>query len=200
VPDCVNSSFPYRVRPMTLEDVDQVAQVEKLCFPLPWPPDTYRRDLRYGGNTHYLVAERVTDGGGLVVGFCGYWLIEGEIHVSTIGVHPEYRGLGLGEYLLARMLADGMEKNASSATLEVRVSNSTAQCLYSKYGFRVTGRRRRYYRDNHEDALVMEVESLSSDSYRAAFERRWQALMTRICPEAAQNAESGAEAGSASPG
>lgn len=170
---------PYRVRPMELADVDQVAAVEKLCFPLPWPPETYRRDLRYHGNTHYLVVERMTNGR-QVVGFCGYWLIDGEVHVSTIGVHPEYRGLGLGEYLLARMLSDAMERDATAATLEVRVSNSAAQCLYAKYGFRVTGRRRRYYRDNHEDALIMEAESLTSDSYRALFERRCQALTARL--------------------
>lgn len=181
--DCVEPSYPYRVRPMALEDVDQVAEVEKLCFPLPWPPETYRRDLRYHGNTHYLVVERVANGG-LVVGFCGYWLIEGEIHVSTIGVHPEYRGLGLGEYLLARMLSDGMSHNANAATLEVRVSNYSAQSLYSKYGFRITGRRRRYYRDNHEDALVMEVESLTSDVYREFFQRRWRALMAKVSQEA----------------
>ncbi len=175
---------PYRVRPMELADVDQVAAVEKLCFPLPWPPETYRRDLRYHGNTHYLVVERMRNGR-QVVGFCGYWLIDGEVHVSTIGVHPEYRGLGLGEYLLARMLSDAIERHATAATLEVRVSNSVAQCLYAKYGFRVTGRRRRYYRDNHEDALIMSTPSIVSPEYRGKLAALIEGLRERLAGETA---------------
>ena len=80
---------------MVLGDVDQVVAVEKLCFPLPWPAQTYQRDLSYDGPARYLVVEQVPpagEGHPRVVGFCGYWLIEDEAHVSTIGVHPDFRG------------------------------------------------------------------------------------------------------------
>lgn len=167
---------------MVLEDVDQVVAVEKLSFPLPWPADTYRRDLSYNGPARYLVVERVSPIGedAQVVGFCGYWLIDSEAHVSTIGVHPDFRGLGLGEYLFASMLAEATERRATSATLEVRVSNFAAQRLYRKYGFEPTGRRRRYYRDNHEDALLMGVESIDGEPYAKQFGRLWQDLMQRL--------------------
>ncbi len=172
----------FRVRPMQLEDVDRVGDIEPLCFPLPWPKETYRRDLTSGGVSHYLVCERLGERAEppLVVGFGGYWLIQDECHISTIAVHPDYRGLGLGELLLASMIREGMAGGARSSTLEVRVSNTPAQSLYAKYEFRVVGRRRRYYRDNNEDALVMSVESLDSASYRARFQRLWTALMLRL--------------------
>ncbi|NLT41082.1 MAG: ribosomal protein S18-alanine N-acetyltransferase [Anaerolineae bacterium] len=168
---------------MALDDVDQVVAVEKLCFPLPWPAQTYRRDLSYNGPARYLVVEQVPPsarGNPRVVGFCGYWLIEDEAHVSTIGVHPDFRGLGLGEYLFASLLAEAMERRATSATLEVRLSNLTAQRLYRKYGFEPTGRRRRYYRDNHEDALLMGVDSIDGEAYAARFDALWRNLMQRL--------------------
>lgn len=171
---------------MVLSDVDQVVAVEKHCFPLPWPAETYRRDLTYSGPARYLVLESAPRSGEpqpRVIGFCGYWLIEDEVHVSTIGVHPDYRGLGLGEYLLASLLAEAMERRATTVTLEVRVSNFAAQRLYEKYGFATTGRRRRYYRDNHEDALLMGVESLNSQAYAERFGRLREDLMRRLGEE-----------------
>ena len=173
--------LPYLVRPMRLGDVDQVAAIERLCFPLPWPPETYRRDLRYNGNSHYLVAERRRSPPE-VVGFGGYWLISDEVHISTLGVHPDHRRLGLGEYLLAGILLEALARGAYLATLEVRVSNAAAQALYCKYGLRVVRRRRRYYRDNNEDAFVMSVESLRSESYQELLARRWDQLMARFLP------------------
>lgn len=170
---------PYRIRGMELEDVDQVAEIEKHCFPLPWPPDTYRRDLRGNDVAHYLVCEDMS-GEPRLAGYTGYWHIQDEIHISTLAVQPEYRGRGLGEYLLASALAQGMKQGVHSAILEVRVSNLVAQGLYLKYGFRVSGRRRRYYRDNNEDALVMEVTSLTQHEYRTTFHRHWEALVQRL--------------------
>jgi len=167
----------YRVRPMRLEDVDEVAAIEKASFSLPWPADTYRRDLRPDSLAHYLVCEQ---DGPRLVGYVGYWLIEDEAHISTIAVRPDLRNLGLGEYLLASMLEDARKQGARSASLEVRVSNGAAQALYSKYDFRVSGRRRRYYRDNNEDAFIMEAPSLVSEEYRSHLRLRWQALVERL--------------------
>ncbi len=193
------ASAAYRVRAMELEDVEAVSAVEGLCFPTPWPPETYRRDLRYHGNSHYLVVERA-EGDHRLVGFCGYWLIDDEAHISTIGVHPDYRGLGLGEYLLASLLGDAHDRGARSASLEVRVSNSTAQALYLKYDFRVTGRRRRYYRDNREDALLMEVESLTGDRFQELFSRHRETLMRNLEEQAAGSNGNRRRAASANPG
>lgn len=167
---------------MSLEDVDQVAEIEKQSFPLPWPPETYRRDLRGNDVAHYLVCED-TACRNRVAGYLGYWLIQDEIHISTLAVSPDYRGRGLGEYLLATALSHGLARGARSAVLEVRVSNVIAQGLYLKYGFRVSGRRRRYYRDNNEDALTMELPSMAQHDFRAILHRNWQALTRRLQAE-----------------
>jgi ribosomal-protein-alanine N-acetyltransferase len=94
----------------------------------------------------------------LVVGYAGFWFIVDEAHISTIAVHPDWRGQGAGEQLLAAALERALDLNAIKATLEVRVSNTRAQNLYRKYGFEEVGRRRHYYRDNGEDALLMTAE------------------------------------------
>jgi [ribosomal protein S18]-alanine N-acetyltransferase len=78
-----------------------------------------------------------------------------EVHVNNIGVRPEARRLGLGGVLLGLALGLAREGGAREAILEVRAGNHVAQALYRRYGFRVVGERRRYYRDPVEDALVM---------------------------------------------
>lgn len=93
-----------------------------------------------------------------VVGYGGLWLlVDGwpEAHISTLAVHPEWRGRGLGGLLLGGLLERAMAMGAQRATLEVRVSNHVAQGLYEKYGFDVVGLERRYYSDNNEDAYIM---------------------------------------------
>ena len=128
---------------MTLEDVDQVAQVRSSA-------STSGHRTPTGGTfatVAYHYPRRESHGRrGLVVGFCGYWLIEGDPFPP--GCIRSIR-LGLG-YLLARMLATGWRRMLLSHA-RARVSNSTAVPLQQVW--LITGRRRRYYRDNHEDAL-----------------------------------------------
>ncbi|MEI2688579.1 MAG: ribosomal protein S18-alanine N-acetyltransferase [Anaerolineae bacterium] len=90
-----------------------------------------------------------------LVGYAGYWLLEDEANLMNIAIAPAWQGQGWGEYLLRESLARMVERGARVCTLEVRVSNLTAQALYRKLGFVVTGRRKRYYQDNGEDALLM---------------------------------------------
>jgi ribosomal-protein-alanine N-acetyltransferase len=93
-----------------------------------------------------------------IVGYSGFWLILDEAHISTIAVHPDWRGRHVGESLFISMLEAALELGAVTATLEVRVTNDRAQGLYRKYQFEVVGRRKHYYRDNGEDALLMTAE------------------------------------------
>jgi [ribosomal protein S18]-alanine N-acetyltransferase len=117
---------------------------------------------------------------GLIVGFAGLWLMIDEAHITTIANHPDYRGRGVGELLLNSLIGIAHEVGARRVTLEVRVSNGVAQSLYSKYGFAVEGRRRRYYSDNHEDAFNMGTPPIHDPSYRARFVALHQALMLRL--------------------
>jgi ribosomal-protein-alanine N-acetyltransferase len=123
---------------------------------------------------------------GLIIGFAGLWLMIDEAHITTIANHPDYRGRGVGELLLNSLVGIAYEVGARRVTLEVRVSNGVAQSLYSKYGFAIEGRRRRYYSDNHEDAFNMGTPPIHDPSYHARFVALQQALMLRL--EAADRA------------
>ena len=102
-----------------------------------------------------------------VVGFAGMWTAFDEAHVTTIAIDEPYRGRGLGEVLLACLFDEADRRGATWMTLEVRVSNESAQALYRKWGFAVQGTRRRYYSDNNEDAHIMWSGALSDPGYRA---------------------------------
>lgn len=90
-----------------------------------------------------------------IAGFAGMWQLFDEAHVTTIGVDTPYRGRGLGEAMLLRLLDEAVRRGANLMTLEVRVSNASAMRLYEKYGFTVHGVRPHYYSDNGEDAYLM---------------------------------------------
>ncbi len=115
-----------------------------------------------------------------IIGFAGLWLMVDEAHITTIAVHPDYRGRGLGELELMSLIDIAYQIGARWVTLEVRVSNYVAQSLYRKYGFREEGIRRRYYSDNQEDALIMLTEEISSPGYKERFQALKAALLRRL--------------------
>lgn len=115
-----------------------------------------------------------------IIGFAGMWLAFDEAHVTTIGVDPPHRGLGLGELLLLCMFDEAVARGANWLTLEVRVTNAAAQALYRKYGFTAHGTRKRYYSDNNEDALIMWSPPLGEPAYRAEVESQREALARRL--------------------
>jgi len=110
-----------------------------------------------------------------------------EAHVSTIAVPPGWRRRGIGELLLVAMLDRAIELGAKIATLEVRVSNVTAQNLYRKYAFEQVGLRQRYYRDSGEDALIMSTERLTSATFQSHFQQLKQALWEKLDQNFGQN-------------
>lgn len=132
---------------------------------LPWP-------LRSPGNHE----ERP----GQIIGYAGMWIMVDEAHITTIAIREAWRGKGLGELLLASLIAAAAEAGAERVTLEVRVSNETAQNLYRKYGFRQEGLRRRYYSDNNEDAHIMTTGSIRDLDYRQRFDELVRALRRRV--------------------
>lgn len=115
-----------------------------------------------------------------IIGFAGLWLMVDESHVTTIAVHPDYRGRGIGELMLSSLISISYEIGARMVTLEVRVSNTVAQNLYRKYGFKEAGVRRRYYSDNHEDALIMWTDEIHSQAYSERYMQLRAALQARL--------------------
>lgn len=96
----------------------------------------------------------------------GFWLMVDEAHIATIASHPQWRGCGLGQWLMVALMEAAHARGARLVTLEVRASNAPAQKLYEKLGFEITGHRRRYYRDG-EDGLIMTTPALAEPAMQA---------------------------------
>src|SRR5207244_12786401 len=115
-----------------------------------------------------------------IIGFAGLWLMVDEAHITTIAMHPDFRRRGLGEFMLVSLIDIAYSIGAKWVTLEVRVSNHSAQNLYRKYGFHEAGVRHRYYSDNNEDALIMWTEEINSTSYKQHFQEVKASLMRKL--------------------
>jgi len=112
-----------------------------------------------------------------IVGFAGIWVMADEAHVTNIAVRKRYQRRGLGKRLLLALMDLSNQLNASFMTLEVRTSNTAAQSLYKKFGFRNVGTRRCYYLDNREDAVLMSTESMTSTSFQEKFHYLKQTIL-----------------------
>ncbi|SFB26338.1 MULTISPECIES: ribosomal protein S18-alanine N-acetyltransferase [unclassified Bacillus (in: firmicutes)] len=140
-------------REMKEEDIDQVLVIEHASFSTPWSKEAFYNELHKNRFALYLVLEDQ----GKVVGYCGTWIVIDEAHITNVAMLPEYRGKGLGEAIMKKLIEVAKEKGVITMTLEVRVSNHVAQSLYRKLGFQDGGLRKNYYTDNQEDGLVMWV-------------------------------------------
>lgn len=194
----MNQPWPYTIRPMEPRDVPTVVAIEKLVYPTPWPASSYLYELDHNTRSSYhVLLKPPTDENapsergwrrwlrgvmGLrksrVIGYVGFRLRPAEIHISTIAVHPDWRGKGLGGLLLLMVMEQAWELKASLVSLEVRASNQVAQAMYRKCGFRFKSVQQRYYQDG-EDAWLMEAET-SGDVYRTQLAALRQTLETRL--------------------
>ncbi len=149
------------LRPMTLDDVDQVTAIDRASFPTPWPDDAFHYELTRNRSSLCWVAEwAAKENSPEIIASIVIWLVVDEAHIGTLAVNPGYRRYGVAQYLLAKALMACGENGARKALLEVRESNQAAQNLYLKFGFEEVGLRRDYYKDTHEDAVLMTLESL----------------------------------------
>jgi ribosomal-protein-alanine N-acetyltransferase len=139
---------------MTLADVPEVHEIDLLSFSLPWPERSFRFELTENQVSRGWVAE--VDG--KIAAMLVLWFIVDEAHIATIAVHPDFRWQGIGEQILLHALRAAHNEGAQRAFLEVRAGNVAAQAMYQKYGFEVAGVRPGYYKDNNEDALLMNLE------------------------------------------
>jgi ribosomal-protein-alanine N-acetyltransferase len=188
---------------MTEADIPQVSAIEEESFATQWPRTAYKRELTNKLARYLVVVDRshpppppvqprrsilsifhkpeesapATE---YVVGYVGVWLMVDEAHIVAIAVRESYRRRGLGELLLAEAIELAIDSLQENVTLEVRRSNLGAQALYEKYRFLKVGLRKRYYSDNHEDAVIMSTPPIRDASYREhidylrdKFEGRW---------------------------
>lgn len=194
------------VRPMTRQDLPAVTEIDREAFPTQWPAADYAYEFK-NHMAHYFVAcdssvtvdvpppksggfaswlrrlfrrdqvpiEKVTNH--YIVGFVGFWIMAGESHITSIAVRLSYRRRGIGEKLLIAAIEQSVELKADFVTLEVRVSNTSAQALYYKLGFEHVGERKKYYLDRgtggdtREDALIMTTKDIKTTEYQSQLQR-----------------------------
>ena len=139
--------------PMDECHVRQVAELEKLCFSDPWSENSIASELNNKLSLWLVAVERDT-----VVGYVGSQTVIGETDMMNIAVHPDYRKQGIGSELIRRLIGELDAKGSHSLMLEVRASNKPAISVYRNMGFEEVGRRRNYYRNPREDALILRKE------------------------------------------
>ena len=149
---------PFTIAPMTLEDIPQVMEIENRSFPTPWSESSFRFEMNENPYASLFVARSADRPE--VIAFACVWVVDQEMRINNIAVHPRWRGRGVGSRMVRFLLAFAAGQGCFEATLEVRPTNEAALRLYARTGFSPRGRRRNYYTDTHEDALVM-VRSLS---------------------------------------
>lgn len=158
------------ISPLTIADLEQVMEIEPVAFGSHhWTKQSFMNELLNPSGYYYAAREAETE---RVLGYSGFWLIGEEAHITTLAVHPDHRRLYVGERLLINDIIQARKVGADWVTLEVRISNDSAQRLYGKYSFRSLGVRRNYYQDNDEDAMVLWTDRLSSPDFLALFEKR----------------------------
>jgi len=148
----------WRLEPMGDDHLRGVMEVETRSFPSPWPEEAFLADPEAADWSHRLV---LLDGARPEAGprgFIVFWTLHGELSIQNVAVHPDDRRLGGAWKLIEAAFAEGGRAGCAWAYLEVRPSNRPALELYRRWGFVPVGRRKGYYQDSGEDALVMRAE------------------------------------------
>lgn len=161
-----------QLAPMRDEDIAQVRAIELAVFPTPWPGSAYQRELNSNRAAHYFCLRRNRQ----LVGYGGLWSVGEEAHVTTIGVAAEWQGQGYGRVIFAALVSWSYALRANFISLEVRPGNEAAIHLYQTFGFKVIGRRRGYYTDNGEDAVVMWSDLIHAPHFKQRFLKIWDGL------------------------
>lgn len=139
--------------PLGVADLAEVMELERLCFRTRWTREQFLLGLERGAFHILGIRER-----GVLIAYVAFSLIVDEMEIMNIAVHPFHRRKGHAKVLLAEVLRICRERAVVAGFLEVRASNAGAIALYRRFGFEEKGRRRNYYPDNGEDALLFRLD------------------------------------------
>ena len=144
----------YDIIPMTSAHLDQVAEIETLCFSDPWS----RRMLSEHLENECAATLVAVGSDGTILGYAGLLVVLDEGYITNVAVRPDYRRQGIAGELLSvfRRFAEGNQ--LAFLTLEVREGNAPARALYAKYGYKEVGVRKNYYDHPKENAILMTLE------------------------------------------
>ncbi len=144
----------YTIVPVTADHLDQMEEIERLCFSDPWS----RRLLSELLENEAAATLAAVGEDGTVLGYAGIQVVLDEGYVNNVAVRPEYRRQGVASQLLDVFRRFGEGQGLAFLTLEVRDSNQAARALYARHGFVEAGRRKNYYQHPKEDAIIMTLE------------------------------------------
>jgi ribosomal-protein-alanine N-acetyltransferase len=144
----------YSLEFMRPDDVDRVVAIERDSFSMPWSRGAFLYEIEQNRAARCWVA-RDSD---VIVGYLCLWEVADEIHITNLAVDRAHRRRGIARFMLTEILADARRRGLRTVYLEVRPTNTGALSLYQSLGFQVVGRRKGYYYDTGEDALVMEAD------------------------------------------
>ncbi len=141
----------FEIADVRLEHIEEIEELEKLCFSLPWSRQALISQLP--DDMHIFIAAIGDDG--RVLGYVGMMYVLDEGYISNVAVSPEHRRLGIADSLINALIDRAKENDLSFVTLEARKSNVPAIELYRKHGFSEVGLRKNYYTKPTEDAILM---------------------------------------------
>ncbi len=144
-----------RFEPLAVQHLPAILEIEAASNPAPWSEQSFRNELTNPQSVFLVV---LADGN--VAAYGGYWRCIDEAHITTVAVAPSRRREGIGRRLMAELLLRARDEGMICSTLEVRAGNQPAVSLYEELGYAVCARRKNYYPDNREDALVMWLHHL----------------------------------------
>jgi len=167
------------LKPLTEKHLPAVLELDHLCFGGLWTLAGYQRELDSPNSDLIGLFAPSSSAPHLVAMGC-LWAILEEAHITILAVHPHYQRQGLGQALLVTLLTAARCRALERATLEVRSSNSSALSLYQKFGFKLAGRRRGYYQDTGEDALILWCSGLRHPKFQQTLAGWDQELRDRL--------------------
>jgi ribosomal-protein-alanine N-acetyltransferase len=138
--------------PMTVQDLDEVLDIERRSFPEPWSRGMFLHELKLPFSTS--IVARTADPPHALLGYICWWLVGDDLQILNVAVHPERRQQGIGRALVESALRAAQERHAGTVTLEVRRDNGGAIALYRSFGFTEHGVRPHYY-GRGADAILM---------------------------------------------
>ena len=136
--------------PMNSSHIKKAVEIEKLCFPDPWPEVFFVSELNNPGCIYLAVIE-----GSELIGYAGLQYVLDEGYINNVAIAPDFRRLGIASKLLSTLEERAKKLGLAFLTLEVRSSNSSAIALYESLGYKPVGRRKNYYERPREDAVLM---------------------------------------------
>jgi ribosomal-protein-alanine N-acetyltransferase len=188
------------VEKMSSKHISGVLELDQLCFGGLWNARGYQRELESpNSDMLILVISQNTKGRNeevlfkssnfqsqinynhqSIIGVCCLWAILEEAHITILGIHPQYQRLGFGQLLLYTLMKSAWKRGLERATLEVAASNTSALSLYHKFGFQDVGRRRGYYQQTGEDALILWRSHLHDPGFKETLSEWYKQVVARI--------------------